>query len=329
MGAFLTYALDESDALIHVDDVVKGNNCKCYCPHCGAPLCAKNAGKQRQHHFAHTHGHECEGAYESQLHLLAKEILQEIGQIMLPKSLGGTFPSGLVQIHNIQVEKWDEKYHIKPDVEGIMDNGERLLIEFLVSHKVDGKKRQIIVDNHLKCVEIDINFLALDRSELKEFLTCSDEDRKWIVSVPPRPQNSDESFSYGRNPRYEKTRDILRDVFNDGTLLIRPYEMTFTHPDRVFDLRRFGYDVCEVGTKYRGFKSDLLLYRSQKDKKEYISINIRGRRRSIGFKHPKELRIIDIILGSISNEEVIKERLSEGDLASGDGITVYYEGFKK
>ena len=123
MGAFLTYALDESEALIHVDDVAKGNNCKCHCPHCGAPLCAKNAGKQRQHHFAHAHGHECEGAYESQLHLLAKEILQETRHIMLPPSLGEVFPTGLVRLHNIQVEQWDDKYHIKPDVVHVLYNG--------------------------------------------------------------------------------------------------------------------------------------------------------------------------------------------------------------
>ena len=136
--------------------------CGCHCPHCNAPLYAKNTGQIREHHFAHAHGLECEGAYESSLHLLAKEVLQETGRIMLPQSISSTFPSGLVRIHNVEVEKWDERYGFRPDVEGVMDNGERLLIEFLVSHKVDGKKRQIIVDNNLKCIEIDINYQALD-----------------------------------------------------------------------------------------------------------------------------------------------------------------------
>lgn len=75
MGAFLTYALDEGGALVHVDGVAKGAKCACHCPHCDAPLYAKNAGTQREHHFAHAHRHECEGAYESSLHILAKEIL--------------------------------------------------------------------------------------------------------------------------------------------------------------------------------------------------------------------------------------------------------------
>ena len=333
MGAFLTYALDEGGALVHVDDVPKGAKCACRCPHCKAPLYAKNSGRwpepgTRRHHFAHANGKECEGAFESQLHLLAKEVLQEAGIIMLPRSINGQFPSGRVRIRNIEKEKWDDCYHIRPDIEGIMDNGERLLIEFYVSHKVDGKKRQIIVDNHLKCIEIDINYQALDKAELKEFLTGTDEDRKWIVSMPPPPKSKGESFSYGRNPMYEKTRDILKEIFDEGTITIHPYAMSYYHPDKPFDLRQIGYDVCGVNTKYRGFKSDLLLFRSQKEDKGHISINIRGRRRSEDFRYPKGLRIIDIIFKAIGTEDSTRQRLKDGDLAGDLGMTVEYFGFK-
>lgn len=331
MGAFLTFALDEGGSLVHVDDVAKGMKCccHCHCPHCNAPLYAKNAGEIREHHFAHAHGHECEGAYESSLHLLAKEILQETGRIMLPQSNSDAFPSGLVRIHNIEVEKWDDHYGFRPDVEGIMDNGERLIIEFLVSHKVDGKKRQTIVDNHLKCIEIDINYQALDRTQLKEFLTSTTDDRKWIISMPPPQKPTGESFSYGRNPMYEKARDILKEIFDEGTIIIHPYSTSFYHLDKPFNLRQIGYDVCEVNTKYRGFKSDLLLFRSQKEDKGHISINIRGRRRSEGFRYPPGLRIIDVIFRDISSEENTKQRLQEGDLISDIGLDIVYFGFKE
>ena len=329
MGAFLTYALDEGEALVHVDNVAKGAKCACHCPHCYAPLYAKNAGTQREHHFAHARGHECEGAYESSLHILAKEILQETGKIMLPKSIGSHFPTGFVRIHNVEIEKWDDRYGIRPDAEGIMDNGERLLIEFYVSHKVDGKKRQIIVDNHLKCIEIDINYQALDKVKLKEFLTGTDEDRKWIVSMPPPPKSKEESFSYGRNRMYEKARDILKEIFDEGTITIHPYAMSYYHPDKPFDLRKIGYDVCEVNTKYRGFKSDLLLFRSKKEDKGHISINIRGRRRSEGFRYPEGLRIIDIIFKAIDTEDSTRQRLKDGDLVGDLGMTVKYFGFKE
>ena len=328
MGVFLTYALDEGGALVHVDDVAKGAKCACHCPHCNAPLYAKNAGKYREHHFAHAHGHECEGAYESQLHLLAKEVLQETGIIMLPPSNSERFPSGSVRIRKVEVEKWDERYGIRPDAEGIMENGERLLIEFYVSHKVDGKKRQVIVDNHLRCIEIDINYQALDKEELKDFLSGSDEDRKWIVSMPPPPKSSGESLSYVRNPMYEKTRDFLKEIFDGGTITIHPYTTSYFRQDKSYDLRQVGYDVCEVNTKYRGFKSDLLLYRSHKEDKGHISINVRGRRRSEGFRYPKGLRIIDVILRAIGTEDSTRQRLKDGNLVGDLGMTVEYFGFK-
>lgn len=328
MGSFLTYALDESDALIHVNNVAKGNKCKCRCPHCRAPLCAKNTGEKREHHFAHAHGHECDGAYESQLHLLAKEVLQETGRIMLPKASSGCFPSGLAHIRNVEVEKWDGHYCIRPDAEGIMENGERLLIEFYVSHKVDSKKRQVIVDNHLKCIEIDINYQALDKEKLKEFLCGSDKDRKWIDSMPTQPKAAGESFSYGRNPMYEKTRDILKTIFDEGTIIIHPYASSFFHQNKPFDLRQIGYDVCEVNTRSRGLKTDLLLYRSQKKDKGHISINIRGRSRGYGFSCPEGLRIIDIVFKAIGTEESTARRLNKGDLIGDLGMTVEYYGFK-
>ena len=334
MGAFLTYALDEGGALVHVDDVAKGAKCACHCPHCNAPLYAKNGGRwpeprTRIHHFAHAHGHECEGAYESQLHLLAKEVLQETGRIMLPPSNSGQFPSGSVRITNVEVEKWDERYGIRPDAEGIMENGERLLIEFYFSHKVGGKKYQVIVDNNLKCIEIDINYQELDKGKLKEFLSGSDEGRKWIMSIPPPPKISGDSFSYGRNPMYEKTRDIIKEMFDEGTITIHPYAGSSFLLDKPFDLRQFGYDVCEVNTKYRGFKSDLLLYRSQKEKKGQISINIRGRRRGKDFRHPQGLRIIDVIFKAIGSEEGTRQRLKDGDLVGDEGMLVEYCGFKQ
>jgi hypothetical protein len=321
MGAFLTYALDDNGILVHVDGVPKGAKCNCHCPHCQSMLYAKNGGQERTHHFAHAKGHECENAYESALHLLAKEILLETGHIMLPSS------TSVVSLSQVYAEKYDEQYHIRPDIEGVLENGERLLIEFYVSHKVDYNKRKIIIDNHLKCIEIDINYQPLDKSELKEFLLNSSEDRRWITSTPT-PATGEVSSSYGRNPIYDKVRDVLKDVYEEKTLIIYPHQHSFRHPNTGYDLKRFGYDVCEVNTQYRGFKSDLLLYRSQRTNKDYISINIRGRRRPYGYKRPKELRVIDIIIRNDSDKD-LKLKWGGGQLKDTSwDIIVEYAGFK-
>lgn len=69
----LIYAVDLNGFLVNVDDVRTGNECGCFCPACKEPLMAKNQGQKRIHHFAHQSGTECDFAYESMLHLLAKE----------------------------------------------------------------------------------------------------------------------------------------------------------------------------------------------------------------------------------------------------------------
>lgn len=73
----LTYALDSSNKLKHIDAVENGMACGCVCPCCREKLMAKNGGTKRIHHFAHASGVDCEGAYETMLHLLAKERVQE------------------------------------------------------------------------------------------------------------------------------------------------------------------------------------------------------------------------------------------------------------
>lgn len=77
MKAYLTYALNQDGALVHIDSVPKGNKCGCFCPVCKKPLRAKNAGQIREHHFAHQPGIDCPTAFETVLHLLAKDRVQK------------------------------------------------------------------------------------------------------------------------------------------------------------------------------------------------------------------------------------------------------------
>ncbi len=74
---YLTYAKNADGKLVHVDEVENGDNCGCLCPACNEPLVAKNKGKIKMHHFAHKSGTECNFAYESMLHLLAKEKIRK------------------------------------------------------------------------------------------------------------------------------------------------------------------------------------------------------------------------------------------------------------
>ena len=297
MAAFLTHAIiDGQEELIHIDKVPNGLACNCRCPHCNAPLEAKNGGEIRDHHFAHVNNKKCEGAYETMLHLLAKHALKKEGGIMLPVSESKLISdTGFVKLTNIQFEQFDEQYRIKPDAEGLLPNGERLLIEFRVTHKVDKKKRETIIKNDLKCVEIDLLWQIDEIDELRTFLSQSNNRRWWILPFEKQESTTNTGIGGGSgNQRYTNIQNQIYQLFKDGLLEIQP-----SQPGPSYNLKKLGYDVCEKVTSFRYFKSDLLLYRSSSKDKGYISICIRGRNRNEGSEIPKGWKIIDIIVSSV------------------------------
>ena len=309
MSALLTYALDIKNQLVQIDSVKHGSSCQCRCPHCLAPLDAKNGGQIREHHFAHSHGHYCEGAYETALHLLAKQIILEQGGIMLPESDDKNKPHGFVKLGNIKVEQWDDTFKICPDIEGIMDNGKRILIECLVTHKVKDKKYNIIIDNNLLCVEIDLNWLELNKESLQKFLTQESADRKWIEKRAEIITSGNYGSISRSNPIFDIAKKILKDAFDKKGLTLHPRLISY------YKLSNWNYDICEVDANFRGFKTDLLLYRSNNVNRGYISINFRCRRRNSNAKIPRDLRIIDIILTSGKEEDIYKQ-FSKGIISS-------------
>ncbi len=80
----IIYAVDSDGNLAHIDDVPNGLKCGCVCPSCGVPLVAKNGGSKMGHHFAHSNGADCATGYQTSIHLLAKEIIQESKKIYIP-----------------------------------------------------------------------------------------------------------------------------------------------------------------------------------------------------------------------------------------------------
>ena len=319
MAALLTYALNRRGQLVHIDEVERGGHCECVCPHCKKPLDAKNGGEIREHHFAHSHGNTCEGAYETTLHLLAKEVLMETGKIMLPKEGPEGFPKGLVQLYELNSECWDSKNRIRPDMEGVTKEGERILVEFYVTHKIAGQKRNTIIENGLKCIEVDLNFCELDKKAIQRFLLEENEFTKWVIPLEAKEHKESFSYSYNRrNPYHEKAIEFIEESFKVG-------ELSLELMNGIFNLRKVGYDVCEhVSQSFRGVKSDLLLYRSGMEDKGLLCICLRGRRRNSNHRLPPNLRILDII---VRKEGDFNNLTSKRTISVYDNI-VDYEGFK-
>ena len=81
----IPYAVKDGK-LIHISRVESGENCGCICPSCKMSLGAYK-GDKNKHHFRHLNKTECEGALESTLHLLAKEVFKKNKQLNLPDYL--------------------------------------------------------------------------------------------------------------------------------------------------------------------------------------------------------------------------------------------------
>lgn len=177
---YLTYALDNNGKLIHVDSVLRGLSCKCFCPHCKSELIAKNGGNRKAHHFAHVNGSDCVGAIESALHKMAKDILQEHKIIMLPPARQGLSVKQVV-FDRIDVEVFDKELSLRPDCIGYTGNG-IIWVEFKRTHEVDVRKAGKIISAKIDCVEIDLNSCELDMEKVRTFIESSDEMRKWIYN---------------------------------------------------------------------------------------------------------------------------------------------------
>ena len=188
----LTYALDKTTKKIaSVESVAWWLQCNCICPECGGVLMKKwgREFSKKRAHFAHYRSTEnCNEirAYESTLHKLWKQILQEKKELFLPpyteyediekipiSSKKQSFDSILIE------ERADD---LIPDVIGIIGD-KKIWIELANTHFVDTlnyQKLRKIRERDIECIEIDLRWQSLDT--LEDFLLNSDINRYWINS---------------------------------------------------------------------------------------------------------------------------------------------------
>lgn len=183
----LTYGLDINGRLIHVNDVVKGKDCLCTCPECGAQLIAKK-GEKNQHHFAHVNGADCTGARMSALHKLAQQIIHDEKKIRTPKYQGDYTNKDEedVVFSEVRLEMQYNKDGVnrRPDCVGIIGD-KQLWIEVKVTHGIDSAKLANIKANRISCIEIDLSsLLNKDYTEIDIrdvlFTDMGNDMRKWI-----------------------------------------------------------------------------------------------------------------------------------------------------
>ena len=176
--------------LLHVDNVERGLGCDCVCPCCEAPLIARH-GEKKIHHFAHANGANCEGAYETSLHLAAKEVLEEELQIVLP-AVTAKLENGRAPIefspaknHSIDSIALEKKLGATiPDVIATIA-GNKLAIEIVVTHGVDEEKLSLIKREGVSTLAIDLSDLPrnLDKDSIRFYVVESVERKTWLYNA--------------------------------------------------------------------------------------------------------------------------------------------------
>lgn len=176
---------------VEVSEVERGLNCRCTCPACGHKLIARK-GRKTVHHFAHYKGQECAHAYETTLHLAAKEILERTQSFMLPEvksrfglgtmAMTSLSPSTIIKIDRIYLEKKLDA--IIPDII-LESNGRKLLVEIAVTHFIDDPKLKKIKAMGVSTIEIDLSGFdrAVSLVELEKILIESVEHKSWIFNA--------------------------------------------------------------------------------------------------------------------------------------------------
>ncbi len=182
----LTYALKDGK-ITHISEVERGLHCGCNCPACGENLIARK-GQHVTHHFAHQSTKNCEYAYESSLHFVAKEILSRAQRMMLPP-VYLYFPDSYKERILVHREKeiifdrveLEQRFNtVVPDIV-VHTDGKRLFIEIFVTHRVDQEKlNQLEAADH-STIEIDLSKIerAITSEELTSLLLENNKLKYW------------------------------------------------------------------------------------------------------------------------------------------------------
>ncbi len=155
---YILMAVNKAGKNVYIDEVPNGKQCGCFCKECGGELVAKNNGKIKVHHFAHTSGNDSIKCSQTALHLLAKEIIAE--EKCVPISRSGKIE--FQPADKVELEK--SLGDIIPDIFAVVKN-RVFMVEILVSHAVDEEKLNKIKEHKISCIEIDLSNKTFESKE--------------------------------------------------------------------------------------------------------------------------------------------------------------------
>ena len=156
----MTRAFNSEKMIISIDDVERGLACHCTCFVCGSELIAKK-GDKKKHHFAHSVDCKCDWSGETELHLLAKEVLQIDKQVAFTHLTLDGIPHK-INVPFVLVEQEVKLGNLKPDIIGTTINQESMIIEICVTHPCTKSKIINYQKKSINALEISLPPTLLD-----------------------------------------------------------------------------------------------------------------------------------------------------------------------
>lgn len=210
------FAVNENNEMVYIKEDDRDNKelyRNCYCPKCREKLIPR-MGEKNRWHFAHKSNKQCDGNFESSLHLYAKELIKKNTTILLPRvSISEYISYNKMDEEFLKdLNKWgkyneewipsltfleENKYHYKwIDNEVRIDDffpdcvvevgGKKLAVEIFVTHEVDFDKEKKVRESQIDMIEICLDEIKEDMQE-KDFdldnYILFDSPRRWIYKT--------------------------------------------------------------------------------------------------------------------------------------------------
>ncbi|PZR20756.1 MAG: hypothetical protein DI539_09820 [Flavobacterium psychrophilum] len=180
---------EQTGRVLHISEAENGLSCHCHCFECKEKLEAVQ-GRKKEWHFRHNSNINCKGGPETALHKLAKQIIAENTQMVLPG----------VNLTYKEPKLEQRLEHFIPDVTVATEYG-NVHIEIRVSHPVDLIKEQFYKDNALPSIEINLNTISfsITPQELSQLLLNTAKFKHFIYWHPAEKHVLDTHKDTGKN----------------------------------------------------------------------------------------------------------------------------------
>lgn len=262
--------------------VKNGLACGCICPSCKRKLVAKAniADKKYDHspHFAHDKNKGCVNGRETAIHLAAKQLIEEHGEIFLPvieakveliDARRKVHPrstlirqEGIFKLQSVELEKSVGDF--TPDLIAIDEYGAELLIEIAVTSFIDEHKLEKVKKYGRPLVEINASEVPIDNFEQLAQLLFEPVDVT--------------KFEWKYHP--DKAREELR-LTEELNLLLEDIESKVKRED---ELQRWRQHNAEANRKFAQIKEQERLAEIEKERQEKAD-------RFKGFSETKKLEV--------------------------------------